>query len=179
MIKYPTDLMIYQEMLHQIRPDVIVECGTAYGGSALYFATICDALDHGQVITIDLATPKPETRVQHPRITYLVGSSVDPAIVAKVFLATKDKTVWLILDSLHTKEHVLAEMEIYGRLVPSGSYMIVEDSNINGHPVRPEFGPGPFEAINEFLPAHPEFERDRTAERFLISCAPGGFLKRK
>ena len=86
----------------------------------------------------------------------------------------------VILDSDHTRNHVLKELELYSELVSKGSYLIVEDSNINGHPVYSGFGqgPGPWEAVLEFLPKHPEFEIDRTKEKFLMSFNPNGFLKK-
>ena len=85
----------------------------------------------------------------------------------------------VVLDSDHARDHVLKEMEIYGPLVTAGQYMIVEDGNINGHPAYPDFGPGPWEAIDEFLPRHPEFEADRSREYLLVTQNPRGYLLKK
>lgn len=178
--KCPNDLWLYQETLWDVKPDLIIECGTFHGGSTLYYAKLFDIMEiPGEIVTIDV-DPMPEMP-EHKRITYLIGSSVSPEIVQKVKeLAGKKKKVMVILDSDHTRSHVLKELELYSPLVSKGSYMVVEDSNINGHPVYSGFGqgPGPWEAVEEFLPKHPEFEIDRTKEKFLMSFNPNGFLKK-
>lgn len=176
-LKCPLDLWIYQEILHEVRPDVIVEAGTGRGGSAYYLASICDLLDHGTVFTIDVK-PRPG-RPDHPRVTYLTGSSADPAVAAQVDeRIPAPATVMVILDSDHSREHVLAELELWHSRVSIGSYLIVEDTNIHGHPVYPSAGPGPWEALDEWLPAHPGFERDRSREKFFLTFNPGGYLRR-
>jgi len=85
----------------------------------------------------------------------------------------------VILDSDHSKAHVLQEMELYAPMISVGSYLIVEDTNLHGHPVLPEFGPGPMEAVAEFLPKNPDFIVDRSREKFFMTFNPGGYLKRK
>lgn len=178
MQKCPMDLHIYQEIIHECQPDLIVECGTWKGGSALYLANLCDILQNGKVLTIDISRPDGGLRY-HPRIKYLTGSSVDEKTFAQVSeIAAKFEKVMVILDSDHTKEHVLEELKLYSQLVTSGQYLIVEDSNIHGHPVRPELPPGPMEAINEWLTTHPPFIQDRERERLLLTFNPGGYLKR-
>lgn len=178
--KCPNDLWLYQEMLWELRPDVIIECGTFHGGSALYYAKLFDMMDlDGEIITIDV-DPMPDMPV-HKRITYLVGSSTSSEIVGKVKELIEDKKkIMVILDSDHSKEHVLKELELYHGFVTPGSYLVVEDSNINGHPVYSGFGqgPGPWEAMEAFLPGHPEFVPDKTKEKFLMSFNPNGYLKR-
>ncbi|CAG0938067.1 Rhamnosyl O-methyltransferase [Candidatus Brocadiaceae bacterium] len=178
--KCPNDLWLYQEMLWELRPDVIIECGTFHGGSALYYAKLFDMMDlDGEIITIDV-DPMPDMPV-HRRITYLVGSSTSSEIVGKVKELIEDKKkIMVILDSDHSKEHVLKELELYHGFVTPGSYLVVEDSNINGHPVYSGFGqgPGPWEAMEAFLPGHPEFVPDKTKEKFLMSFNPNGYLKR-
>lgn len=169
------DLWIYQELLHELRPAVIVECGTANGGSALFLASICDLLDRGSIVTIDIAD-YPD-RPRHDRIAYLSGSSTDPAIFAEVErLIAGREPVLVILDSNHECRHVLDELRLYGPLVSPGSYLIVEDSNINGHPVVPDFGPGPAEALELFLGETDEFTVDRSREKLLLTFNPGGYL---
>jgi cephalosporin hydroxylase len=171
------DLWIYQELLHELRPAVIVECGTANGGSALFLASICDLLGKGSVVTIDIAD-YPE-RPRHDRVTYLSGSSTDPAIFAEVerFVAGRGP-VLVILDSNHECQHVLDELRLYAPLVSPGSYLIIEDSNINGHPVVPDFGPGPTEALELFLGESDAFTVDRSREKLLLTFNPGGYLRK-
>ena len=177
-LKSPTDAWIYQEILHDTRPDLIVECGTRFGGSAFYFATLCDLIGHGEILTIDVDT-RYTTRRDHPRITYLAGSSVDGAIVEEVRRRAEGKSVMVVLDSDHSRDHVLAELNAYAPIVTPGQYLIVEDTNINGHPVLPGFGPGPMEALLEFLSGNNAFEIDRDREKFFLTFNPGGYLRKK
>ena len=176
LLKSPTGLWIYQELLARTRPDFVVETGTYLGGSALFLAMMCDLLGHGQVITIDIDdTP---ARPQHPRISYVHGSSTDPAIVEAVKSRARGR-VMVILDSDHHEAHVSGELLAYSDIVRPGDYLIVEDTNINGHPVLPEFGPGPMEAVQRFLARNSDFEVDATCERFLLTLHPRGYLRRK
>jgi len=165
-------------LLHAIRPQFILETGTAFGGTALYLANLCDLLGGGQVVTIDtVARPKVP---QHARISYLSGSSADPAIVREVHQRAAAKSpVMVILDSDHHRDHVLAELRAYHDLVTPGSYLIVEDTNVNGRPILPGFGPGPLEAIDAFLCENRDFEIDRSCEKFLMTWCPLGFLRKR
>ncbi len=175
--KCPLDLWIYQEIIFDMKPDVIIECGTHMGGSALFLASMCDLVNNGKVITIDIQNKK--NRPKHERITYLAGSSTDSRIFKKVksFIRDKDK-VLVILDSDHSRDHVLDEMKIYNQFVTKGSYLIVEDTNLNNHPVAPEFGPGPMEAVNDFLKTDKNFIIDKAKEKFYLTFNPRGYLKR-
>ena len=176
-LKCPIDLWVYQEILAELRPDLVIETGTWDGGSALYLASVMDQLRHGVVVTVDIE--ERPGRPRHPRIKYLKGSSVSPDTVAHVAREARGRrTVMAILDSDHTHDHVLAEMHAYANLVTPGSYLIVEDTNVNGHPVVPEFGPGPAEALTAFLAERSDFESDRSRERLLMTFNPGGFLRR-
>ena len=176
-LKMPLDMWIYQEMLYEIKPDVLLECGTFNGGSALYFASLMDLVKKGRVITIDIEA-KPDMP-KHPRINYLIGSSTSPEIFAQVRRLIKPgETVMVSLDSNHSKGHVLAELKTYADLVSVGSYLVVEDTNINGHPVLPEFGPGPMEALDEFLSENKNFVSDKDREKFLVTFNPRGYLKK-
>lgn len=179
--KCPNDLWIYQEILWENKPDCIIECGTFHGGSTLYYAKLFDMMGiDGTIITIDVdAMPD---MPQHPRINYLLGSSTSPQILEKVKELIKDKKrVMVILDSDHTCDHVYKELELYHGFVTPGQYLVVEDSNINGHPVYSGFGqgPGPMEAMEKFLPNHAEFETDSSKEKFMMSFNPKGYLKKK
>lgn len=173
----PLDMWVYQEMLSELKPDVLIEAGTYQGGSAYFFASMFDLLRHGRVITVDIedfpAKPK------HDRITYLLGSSTSDEILEKITrLIAPGEKVMVILDSDHHKPHVLTEMKRYSPLVSPGSYLIVQDTHFNGHPILPDYGPGPMEAVEEFLQSNPGFAPDRSREKFGMTFNPGGFLKR-
>lgn len=175
--KCPLDMWIYQEIISSIKPDLIIETGTFNGGSALYLASICDIIKKGKVISIDIE--KRKNRPIHPRIKYLLGSSTSESIVEQIkkTINQKDK-VLIILDSDHSKKHVLNELNIYKGLVTKGSYIIVEDTNVNGHPIAIEHGPGPMEAIYEFLRNNKNFVIDKSMEKFYMTFNPNGYLKK-
>lgn len=176
-IKCPLDMWVYQEILHETRPDLIIECGTLFGGSALYLASICDLLDKGQVVTIDI--DRHPGRPEHPRIEYIWGSSTSDSVMELVRERVKGKeSVMVILDSDHSMKHVLEELLLFSPLVSPGNYLIVEDGHFNGRPINPEHGPGPYEAMEEFLKHTKEFQADRSREKFLMTFNPGGYLKR-
>lgn len=175
--KCPLDLWIYQEIIFKQKPDIIIECGTLHGGSAFFLASMCDLVNNGRIITIDIE--KKEGRPQHKRIQYLHGSSTSEEVVERVKKEIGDKNkVLVILDSDHSKEHVLNELRIYSKLVTKGSYVVVEDTNVNGHPVVPDFGPGPMEALEEFLKENKDFVVDKDREKFYLTFSPSGYLKR-
>lgn len=175
--KCPLDLWIYQEIIFEIKPDIIIESGTFKGGSALFLASILDLLNNGLIISIDIE--KMENRPNHNRITYLLGSSTSKEIMEDVqrFIVNKNQ-IMVILDSDHKKEHVLNELRIYSQFVTKGSYIIVEDTNINSHPIFPDFGPGPMEAVKDFLEENKDFVIDKSREKFYLTFNPDGYLKR-
>jgi cephalosporin hydroxylase len=175
MLKCPLDLWVYQELLCRVRPDVILETGTNQGGSAHYLASICDLLGNGRVVTVDISSEW--ERPEHPRITYLQGSSTAPEVLDEM-VAAASGTVMVILDSDHSAAHVLDELIAYCPLVTPGSYLIVEDTNVNGHPAAPGWGPGPMEALERFLPSHPEFTSDADCEKLFLTFNPRGYLRR-
>jgi cephalosporin hydroxylase len=175
-VKCPLDLWIYQELLVKTRPDIVIETGTWCGGSALYIAMVLEQIGDGEVITIDVA-PKPN-RPEHENIKHLTGSSTDQVIVAEVTRQVGDKRAMVILDSDHRSSFVYDELIAYSPLVQVGDYMIVEDTNVNGHPTWPDFGPGPMEAVERFLRENDEFVIDRRCERFLMTLNPAGYLRR-
>lgn len=175
--KCPLDLFIYQEILYELKPGVIVELGTAFGGGALFLASICELMNSGEVISVDIndLSGKP----LHKRIKYLIGSSISAEIVEQIKELIKNKNkILIILDSDHSQKHVLKELLIYSQLVSVGSYLIVEDSNVNGHPVQPDHGPGPMEAIEEFLKENKDFMIDKSREKFYLTFNPSGYLKK-
>lgn len=176
-LKCPLDLWIYQEILFEIKPDLIIETGTAAGGSTLFLAHICDLLNHGRVASIDI---NEQPRPQHKRILYILGSSSDRHSVEIALDWRRGRgKVLVILDADHSEEHVAKELELFAPLVSIGSYIIVEDTNLNGHPAFSSFGPGPYEAVQKFIDKNNNsFMIDSSKERFLMTFNPKGFLKR-
>lgn len=175
--KTPLDLWIYQELVVALKPQLVIETGTNMGGSALFLATVCDAIGYGEIVSID--SESRAGRPAHDRVTYLIGSSVAPETLDAVALCARGKEpVMVILDSDHSREHVLAELRHYAGFVTPGSYLIVEDTNLNGHPVVPNFGPGPMEAVQDFLGERDDFKTDSEQEKFMLSFQPGGYLRR-
>ena len=176
-LKNPMDMWVFQEIIYETKPDLLIEAGTYKGGSALYFASVLDAIGKGQIITIDIE--EHPGRPAHPRVKYLTGSSTAPEIVAQVAAESKSaKRVMVVLDSNHTKSHVSEELRLYAPFVTVGNYLVVEDTVINGHPTFPTFGPGPWEATEEFLQKNRYFRADRSRERLGLTFNPNGWLRR-
>jgi cephalosporin hydroxylase len=178
----PQDVWIAQEVIFETKPDFIVECGAYHGGSAAMWAMILkEANPEGRVISIDIEDrfdKAKELSIVKERVEFIVGSSTAPEVVAKIKEEVSGKKVLVILDSLHKKHHVLDELNNYWDIVPVGGYIHVQDSNINGHPVLKKYGPGPMEAIKEFLKTNKHFQIDKSRERMLFSLHPDGWLKR-
>jgi len=196
-IQYPQDIVAMQELIWTLQPDLIVETGIAHGGSLIFSASMlelnaaCGGPSDAQVVGVDIDI-RPHNRAAieaHPmmrRITMIEGSSVAPQVVAAIRARTvAKKTVLVCLDSNHTHDHVLAELEAYAPMTTVGSYCVVFDTIVEDLPQalssdRP-WGPGdnPKTAARQFLAAHPEFEIDRRIDRqLLIGVAPEGYLKR-
>ncbi len=174
--KCPLDLWIYQEIIQETKPDVLIETGTWRGGSAYFFASIFELFGKGRVLTVDIEKfPVPE----HDRISYLVGSSTAPEIVEQFKNSIQEgETVMVALDSNHEKEHVLNELRIYSELVSVGSYLVVEDTHLAGNPVRIIGDGDPKSAVEEFLRERDDFVADKSREKFLLTWNRGGWLKR-
>lgn len=182
-LKFPPDMWNYQEIIFERGIRTVIETGTRHGGSALFFADTLRGLGGGRVISIDIDDRERILR-EHGDITFLVGDSAAPEIVDRVIEslpAEPRPPVFLILDSDHRAAHVLRELRAWvPRLLP-GDYLIVEDSCVNGHPVRPEHGPGPWEAMEAFLAEQPSLlQRDSEREnKFGATAAPFGFWVRQ
>jgi len=196
-IQYPQDMLAMQEIIWTVKPDLIIETGIAHGGSLIFSASMLelnaacggnpDALVLG--IDIDIRPHNREAIEAHPmsrRITMIQGSSIDSAIVDLVKVKTEGKQrVLVCLDSNHTHDHVLAELEAYAPLVTVGSYCVVFDTIVEDMPPemihdRP-WAPGnnPKTAVLEYLKSHPEFEIDGFVDnRLMVSVAPSGYLRR-
>lgn len=196
-IQYPQDIVAIQEIIWKVKPDLIIETGIAHGGSLIFSASILTLLESsklikkGRVLGIDIDIRK-HNRIEiekHPlanKIKMIEGSSIDKDIIKQVHDFAKDyKRILVILDSNHTHEHVLAELNAYASFVSPGSYCLVLDTIIEDLPNsmfsdRP-WGKGnnPKTAVREYLKSHPEFIIDKNLEnKLLITVAPGGYLKR-
>lgn len=174
------DLWTLQEAISEIRPALLIETGTHRGGSALFYAQLMDLLGTGRVITIDVVNQHDD--VSHPRLTFLDGSSTDPAIVEQVRDAASraDGPVMVILDADHHRDHVARELELYAPLVTPGSLLLSQDGIIDRAWMFRDSRPGPVEANRSFLDRHPEFEYDRErAERFGLTHHSLGWMRRR
>jgi cephalosporin hydroxylase len=189
-IQYPQDMVAMQEILWQVRPDLVVETGVAHGGSIVFYASILELIGHGIVlgIDVDIRAHNRAALESHPmkhRFKLIEGSSIDPHIIERVAAEAGGKRVLVVLDSNHTHDHVLAELRAYASLVAVGSYCVVMDTVIEdlspGH-----FGDRPWDvannpktAVREFLSADQRFEVDsQIQDKLQITVAPDGYLKR-
>jgi cephalosporin hydroxylase len=171
----PTDLFVYQELVAGVRPDWIVETRTGTGGRAFFLASICDLVGHGQVLSIDghpLADPP-----EHPRITYLRGDPAALATAAQAHEIVGEGSTGLLILGGGSNVQVLDAFHRYAQLVPVGSYVVVEDTILQGNPVWSDFGPGPAAAVQAILDEG-AFVPDASLERFALTFNPGGFLRR-
>ena len=182
-LKNPLDMWNYQEIIAEHGIEWVVETGTRHGGSALFFADLLAARGAaGVVISVDIDHGSLQAP-RHDRVRLLKGDSASPAILdaIRALLPAPRAPMFVILDSDHRKAHVLRELAAYVPLMQRGDYLVVEDSCVNGHPVRPDFGPGPMEAINDYLSAHPGELGPDTAreEKFACTFAPKGYYRKK
>jgi cephalosporin hydroxylase len=195
-IQYPQDIIAMQELIWQVQPDLIIETGIAHGGSLIFSASMLElnAACGGPIdatvlgVDIDIRSHNRALIEAHPmskRIEMIQGSSIEPAVVDAVRAAARGKRVLVCLDSNHTHDHVLAELEAYAPLTSVGSYCVVFDTLIEDMPadMYPDrlWGPGdnPKTAVWNYLKRHAEFEIDhRIDHKLQISVAPSGYLKR-
>lgn len=183
--KSVTDLWNYQEILTELKPSLILELGTYCGGSALYFAeTLKLVSPHFRVLTVDIDHSVVAERVrQHDCIELLESDTTNPNVATrfKELRQTYPGKAFCIVDSDHHREHVIAELMLLRDVTEPGDYVVVEDGNINGHPVLPDWGPGPYEALQEYLERYPDdYISDVVHEKkFGFTFAPKGFLIRR
>lgn len=178
-LKNPFDVWIYQEIIHEVQPDVIIEIGSRYGGSTKYLANLLDMLDKGMVISIDI--DRSEYNLTHKRVKTLTGNSSDPEIISEVADLCRDKTVLVIQDGDHSRKQALEDLENYSKFVSLNSYFIMEDGIVDLFHHGDGLGfqeEGPLAATEEFLNRNPHFVVDSTRERYILTYNPKGFLKR-
>jgi cephalosporin hydroxylase len=177
-LKSPIDYWVYQEIIFETKPDVIVEIGNAYGGGTLALAHFCDLLGRGRVVGVDIShAAVPAVVKSHPRITLVEGDACE-SIDAIERLVSDHDSILVIEDSSHTYENTLQILRTYARLIKEGDYFIVEDG-ICHHGLSLGPKPGPYEAVETFLQENTEFEVDRSKESFLITWNPKGYLRRR
>lgn len=191
-IQFPSDIIILQELIWQVKPDLVIETGIARGGSIVFYASLQQmmGITDGQVLGIDIDIREHNRLAieQHPmakHIQLVQGSSTDAAVIEKTAEIAKDKEcVLVVLDSLHTHDHVLKELELYSQFVKKDSYIVVLDTLIEDmpegtYPDRP-WGKGnnPKTALHAFVEHNARFEIDSAwTDKILVSVATDGFLK--
>jgi cephalosporin hydroxylase len=189
-IQLPEDIVMMQELIYKIRPDVIVETGVAHGGSAIFYASMLELLGKGRVLSVDNEIRKYNRLAicSHPmskRITLIEGSSTNEGTLKQLRALIGPQDAALVaLDSNHAYAHVREELEKYSALVTPGSYIVVFDGVMKLLDDAPGGAPhwasdNPYAATQDFLATHPEFESDPYYNRLLVSYCPGGFLRRK
>lgn len=190
-IQYPQDMVAMQEIIWEIKPDLIIETGIAHGGSIIYYASLLELIGKGEVLGVDIDI-REHNRIEierHPmskRITMLEGSAISEEIIDKIKPYAAGKNVVMVcLDSNHTHAHVLKELELYAPFVTVGSYLvafdtIVEDLPSDFYADRPwGLGDNPKTAVHEFLKGNDEFIINKDIDnKLLVSVAPDGYLKR-
>lgn len=171
-LKFPTDLFLYAEVIQETRPEIIIEIGTKYGGSAVYFQDLLDLnKDGGRIITVDV---NPQVVKKDDRITYLIGSSTNKDIIDKIKESVQNKKVMVILDGDHSENQVYKEMYIYRSIVSKGMYMVSEDCYVKeGVPF------GPLRARDRYLAENDDFIQTNLCRRFFCGMNLGGWLRKK
>ncbi len=192
-IQYPQDIMAMQEIIWEIKPDLIIETGIAHGGSLILYASLLELIGKGEVLGVDIDIrshnkTEIEAHSMFKRINMIEGSAIDMEIINKVkAIAAGKETVLVVLDSNHTHQHVLEELKAYAPLVSINSYIVVFDTIVENLPSdylpglkRPwDIGNNPMTAVDEFLRDNNNFEIDYAIDnKILISVAPRGYLKR-
>ena len=177
--KFPQDLVLYAQLIFKRKPDFIIETGTAYGGSALFFGDMLLLSGGSRVFSVDVNA---RNSPPHPFVTYIKGSSVDEEILKHLRNETKDGSVMATFDSDHSKEHVLKELNAYADIVSSGQYIVVEDcytgpSAKESAKGRPEYHP--YFAVEEFLKANGRFRKIDVEKQFIFAATKGGWLRKR
>lgn len=185
--KYPADLVTYQQIIAEVKPEVIIETGTCTGASALFFRHCLNLaeIDNSLVITCDIKTGRRMVK-DTPGIEFIVGSSIADSTVQRILSLINNRRVMVSLDSDHVMNHVLAELSIYKNIVSPGQYIVVEDTFLGEYGVftsvaeerfRPDTGKTPKDAVDEFMKNNKDFILDKKRNK-IISMNPNGYLKR-
>jgi cephalosporin hydroxylase len=174
-LQNPLDMWVLQEIIVETKPEVIIETGSAFGGSALFYASIFS----GEVISVDLQTEMKPV-LKHDRITFVKGSSTNNYVLDFIKSKIANKRVMVILDSDHSEKHVSEELKLYSELVTNGCYMVVCDTNISGNPIRVSSvrDGGPGVAVDNFMKETSNFIVDKSREKFLVTFFPNGWLRK-
>lgn len=180
-LKNPMDLWIYQEILFETRPEVIIEIGSANGGTTLFLAHMSEIISEDGSVVISIDIDRSNYKVSHPRIKSITGDSLSDSVFDEVAGYCAGRKVLIIHDADHTEESVYANLVKYGSLVTSGSYFIVEDGIIDLFSSTEGIGghPGPLRATKRYLLSNSDFEIDVSRERYWLTYNPKGFLRRK
>jgi len=184
--KWPPDMMVIQELIFKLKPDYILEMGTAKGGSALFYASICELMGQGKVITCDIEKTYDDKQIAQfewsDRINFVHGGSTIPLVLKEIKgIVGETKRNIVILDSWHSCNHVLKELGAYEAFVGKGFMIIVEDTHAGnpGHPVKWKYDDGgAYEAVEFFLKENDDFEVDWSCEKHLMTFNPRGYLRR-
>ncbi len=172
--KNPLDLWAIQEIILETRPEVVIEIGCKFGGTTLWLSDLLRNLGGGSVIGVDLKRPDLDTPAN---VQFVIGDSIAPEIVARVFQLCGHRRAMVMADGNHAADHVLEELRLYGPLVAAGCYFIAEDGIVDVMN-WPAFQPGPLVAVEKFLAENGDFAVDASREKFILTYAPGGFLRR-
>ncbi len=176
--RYPADLHVYQELISELRPGLVVLAADDEGlaGRALFAASVCDQLGVGRVVAV--GGDEPSGRPEHPRVTHVAGPPEDPAVAAQVAALAPEPANALVILGVGHVGRVVGAFEHYAPLVPVGGYVVVENTVVNGRPVESGYGPGPHEAVVAILGHHLDFVADRARERYTVTFNGGGYLRR-
>jgi len=192
LIQYPQDIIAMQEIVWDVKPDIIIETGIAHGGSLVFYASLLESIGNGDVLGIDIDIrlhnrKAIENHIMYKRIKMIEGSSIADDVIVQVknFVRNK-KRILVALDSNHVREHVLKELQLYSQFVTKNSYLVIFDTYLEDLPDGYDFGDRPWgkgnnpkTAVREFLKYNDDFVIDKTIDnKLLITVAPGGYLRR-
>jgi cephalosporin hydroxylase len=168
------DLWVIQEIIHETQPEIVIEIGCKFGGTTLWLSDMMKTVAPGSVISVDLKRP----RIDFPEnVQFIDGDSIASGTVAQVQDICRGRRTMLLADGNHAAEHVFQELVLYGPMVAPGCYFIVEDGIVDVMD-WPQYQPGPLVAVQRFLGENSSFVTDERREKFILTYAPGGFLKR-
>lgn len=182
-LQYAEDVVALAEAVHQAKADAVVEVGVCAGGGLAFYSSVLAFNPRGLVVGIDVSVGRAQAVASRfpGRVRLVQGDSADPKVVSEVEGLLGDRRAVVVLDGDHTATHVAKELELYSSLVPAGSYLVVMDGGMRdlvGMLPQSAATDNPETAVAAFLPGHPEFQRDSSKNRFGITLAPGGFLRR-